>query len=417
MLNKPYNVLRIQIIKGVVTVRIGIFTDTYLPDINGVVTSVVTLKKALEKNGHEVFVVTNHDDMLKTTFEDKVLRLPGLKLDFLYGYKLTNPIQIAAAKPIKAWNLDIIHVHQEFGVGIFGRSLATAFDIPLVSTYHTTYEDYTHYVNFFNFETIDNISKKAVEGLSKAFTKKSQIVIAPSQKTKDMLVGYGIKNRIEIIPTGLDLDAFDEHNTSEKKIKEIRDECRISEGQSVFIYVGRIAQEKSIDIVIKAFKHVREKKLNAKFIIVGSGPDLKLLQELVRELSLEDYVYFAGLKQSNEVASYYHAADAFISGSTTETQGLTYIEALASGLGLFARKDDVLKDIVVEDKTGYYFDNEIELANKIEKFIINTENRQMIKENALNVSKAYSLDQYYDNIIKCYKQAIEMEKNVNNKGN
>ncbi len=414
MQNKPYNVLEIQIIKGVVIVRIGIFTDTYLPDINGVVTSVLTLKKALEKNGHEVFVVTNHDDMLKTTFKDNVLRLPGLKLDFLYGYKLTNPIQIAAAKPIKAWNLDLIHVHQEFGVGIFGRSLASAFEIPLVSTYHTTYEDYTHYVNFFNFETIDNISKRAVEGLSKAFTKKSQIVIAPSEKTKEMLVGYGIKNRIQVIPTGLDLDVFDENNTSVEKIKEIRDECGISEGQSVFIYVGRIAQEKSIDIVIKAFKHVKAKGINAKFVIVGSGPDLKMLQELTKELALEDYVFFAGLKQREEVAAYYHSADAFISGSTTETQGLTYIEALASGLGLFARKDEVLKDIVIEDKTGYYFDNEVQLANKIENFILNRENRARIKENALKVSKAYSLDEYYDNIIECYKQAIEMEKNVTN---
>ena len=195
--------------------RIGIFTDTYLPDVNGVVTSVVTLKKALEKHGHEVFVVTNHDDMLKTTFEDNVLRLPGLKLDFLYGYKLTNPIQIAAAKPIKAWNLDIIHVHQEFGVGIFGRSVARAFEIPLVSTYHTTYEDYTHYVNFFKSETIDTISKKAVEGLSKAFTRKSDIVIAPSKKTKEMLEGYGVKNRIDVIPTGLDLERFEKEKTSQ----------------------------------------------------------------------------------------------------------------------------------------------------------------------------------------------------------
>ena len=135
---------------------------------------------------------------------------------------------------------------------------------------------------------------------------------------------------------------------------------------------------------------------------------------MTKELALEDYVFFAGLKQREEVAAYYHSADAFISGSTTETQGLTYIEALASGLGLFARKDEVLKDIVIEDKTGYYFDNEVQLANKIENFILNRENRARIKENALKVSKAYSLDEYYDNIIECYKQAIEMEKNVTN---
>lgn len=395
--------------------RIGIFTDTYLPDVNGVVTSVVTLKKALEENGHEVFIVTNHDDMLKTTFVDNVLRLPGLKLDFLYGYKLTNPIQIAAAKPIKAWNLDIIHVHQEFGVGIFGRSVATAFDIPLVTTYHTTYEDYTHYVNFFNSERIDSISKKAVQGLSKTFTKKSDIVIAPSNKTKEMLIGYGIENKIEVVPTGLDLERFQINQSSESEIKAIREECNISTDQTVFIFVGRIAQEKSIDMVIKAFKIIKDRKLKAKFIIVGEGPDHKMLLKFVKDLGLEEYICFTGLKASDKVPAYYHSADAFISASTTETQGLTYIEALASGLGIFAREDEVLKDLVIENKTGYFFEDEKELADKLETFITSKNTKEDIRENAINVSKSYSLHEYYDNIIKCYRKAIEVEKHVRNK--
>ncbi len=395
--------------------RIGIFTDTYLPDVNGVVTSVVTLKKALEKHGHEVFVVTNHDDMLKTTFEDNVLRLPGLKLDFLYGYKLTNPIQIAAAKPIKAWNLDIIHVHQEFGVGIFGRSVARAFEIPLVSTYHTTYEDYTHYVNFFKSETIDTISKKAVEGLSKAFTRKSDIVIAPSKKTKEMLEGYGVKNRIDVIPTGLDLERFEKEKTSQTQIDTIKSKYAIKEGQSVFVFVGRLAKEKSVDMVIEAFKIIKDKGLNAKFMIVGEGPDHKILEKLVRDLGLSDYVCFTGLVQSEAVPAYYHVADAFISASTTETQGLTYIEALASGLGLFARKDEVLEGIVIENKTGFFFEDKYELAKKLEEFILNQNLKNEIYANAIEVSKKYSLDEYYQSIINCYQAAIEVEKNAKDK--
>ncbi len=397
--------------------NIGIFTDTYLPDINGVVTSVITLKKTLEAKGHTVYVVTNHDDLLKTTYKDYVLRLPALKLDFLYGYKLTNPIQIAAAKPIKSWNLDLIHVHQEFGVGIFGRSIANAFNIPLVSTYHTTYEDYTHYINYFKLEKFERLSKKAVGGLSKTFTKQSNIVIAPSEKTKQLLVSYGVENKIEVVPTGLDLDKFDYKKTSEKLLNKIKLECNIKDDETVFIYLGRLAKEKSVDIPIKAFKILKDENIKARFIIVGGGPELKNLEKLVLSLDLSDYVSFLGVKNSEDVPAYYHVADAFISASTTETQGLTYIEALASGLGLFAKRDEVLDNLVIENKTGYFFDDEVELAKKLEVFIKDKSVKEEIKKNALEISQTYSLDNYYDNIIKCYNRAIEMDKDARNKEN
>lgn len=397
--------------------NIGIFTDTYLPDINGVVTSVVTLKKTLEAKGHTVYIVTNHDDLLKTTFKDNVLRLPALRLDFLYGYKLTNPIQITAAKPIKAWDLDLIHVHQEFGVGIFGRSIANAFNIPLVSTYHTTYEDYTHYINYFKWEKLERLSKKAVGGLSKTFTKQSNVVIAPSEKTKQLLISYGVDNIIEVVPTGLDLDKFDYHKTSENRLKEIRSESNISDDETVFIYLGRLAKEKSVDIVIKAFKILKDQNIKARFIIVGGGPERKSLEDLVFNLDLNDYVSFLGVKNSEDVPAYYHVADAFISASTTETQGLTYIEALASGLAVFAKRDKVLEDLVIENKTGFFFDDKEELAKKLTVFIKDKSNKERLRKNALEISQTYSLDNYYDNIIKCYNKAIEMDKDARNKWN
>lgn len=397
--------------------KIGLFTDTYLPDINGVVTSVLTLKKTLEDKGHTVYVVTNHDDLLKTTYKDKVLRLPALKLDFLYGYKLTNPIQIAAAKPIKSWNLDLIHVHQEFGVGIFGRTIASAFNIPLVSTYHTTYEDYTHYINYFKWEKIEQLSKKAVGGLSKTFTKQSNIVIAPSEKTKALLRSYGVENKIEVVPTGLDLERFDPKNTSESRLKEIRLECNIKDDETVYIYLGRLAKEKSVDLPIRAFKFLKDQNIKARFIIVGDGPERKRLEDLALSLDLGAYVSFLGVKKSEEVPSYYHVADAFISASTTETQGLTYIEALASGLGLFAKKDEVLDNLVIENKSGYFFDDEAELAKKLDIFIKDKSIKAKLRKNALEISQAYSLDNYYANIIKCYNKAIEMDKDVRNKWN
>lgn len=396
--------------------RIGIFTETFTPDINGVVTSVVSLKKALEAHGHEVYVVTNHANIIKTVYdeENRILRLPGIKLDFLYGYKISSPIQLQANKTIKDWNLDVIHIQQEFGIGTYGRFLASHWEIPLLNTYHTTYEDYTHYVNILDSSLVEKFSKKVVEIYSKSFTKRSNIIISPSEKTKEMLEGYGINKLIRVIPTGLDLENFNVANTSEAEKEEIISKYNINPDDTIFTYVGRIAKEKSIDEVIIAFSEIKEKALKAKLLIVGGGPDLDDLKKLASKLDLNDYVFFEGQVDSSEVAKYYHTAHAFISASTTETQGLTYIEALASGLAVFAKEDDVLNHIVIEGETGYFFADSSELASKIETFIKHPEVKEEIYQNALAMSKKYSLEEYYNKIIETYKEAIEIEENEKN---
>ena len=125
--------------------RIGIFTDTYPPYINGVSTSIVMLKNALEKQGHQVFVVTVNADKMSYKYEDnnKIIRLPGVPIG-IYDYRLTGIYPLKAINKIKKWHLDVIHSHTEFGVGTFARIIAKQFCIPLVHTYHTMYEDYVH---------------------------------------------------------------------------------------------------------------------------------------------------------------------------------------------------------------------------------------------------------------------------------
>lgn len=396
--------------------RVGIFTETFTPDINGVVTSVVALKKALENHGHEVYIVTNHSNVIKTVYEveDRILRLPGVKLGFLYGYNVSSPIQIQATKLIKSWDLDIIHIQQEFGIGTYGRYLASRWEIPLLNTYHTTYEDYTHYVNPLDVEFISSFSKKVIELYSKSFTKRSNIIITPSQKTKDMLVGYKIDKVINVIPTGLDLESFSRQNMNPEIVNSIREKHGISKDDILFTYVGRIAQEKSIDMIIDAFELLNEEDTKARLLIVGGGPDLEMLRKDVENRNLTHIVQFEGQVSSDQVAHYYHTAQAFISASTSETQGLTYIEALASGIPIFARKDEVLDHIVRDRENGFYFDDSKHLAEVITQYISQPERHAAIGEKALETSQVYSLDNYYDNIIKTYREAIEIEEHENN---
>lgn len=345
--------------------RIGLFSDTYSPDINGVVSSIVTLQHALENLGHDVFVITNQPKIFKVSYENNVLRLPGFELKAMYGYTMSSPVHIRAFKHIKEMKLDVIHAHTEFGIGLFARIVARRLDVPLVSTYHTTYEDYTHYINPLHIKTVEKFARISVSKLSKLYGSSCQAMISPSEKTKEMLLGYGITREIAVIPTGLDLKRFDKKHTPPSAVKTLRAKYGITEDTFVILYVGRLAREKSIDFVIEGFGLLNFKNNDIKLMIVGGGPDAEHLQDLAKTLKIQDKVIFTGKIPSAEVPSYYHAADAFVSASLTETQGMTFIEALAAECPLFARPDDVLTGLVIEDETGYFFKTTQEFADKI----------------------------------------------------
>ena len=395
--------------------RIGLFTDTYLPEINGVVSSVHTLEKELIKQGHEVYVITTKPDFQKAELEGNILRLPGIELKFLYGYVLTTPFHISAFNTIKSLKLDIIHAHTEFSIGIFARICSRLLSIPLVSTYHTTYEDYTHYVNFIDSKVVDNVAKALVARLSKLYGDSSVEVISPSQKTKDMLIGYDINRNIHVIPTGLDIKKFNIKNTSDTQIKEIRKSYNIKDDETLVTYIGRIAGEKSIDFVIRGFKYVKEKNIKAKLLIIGVGPknEEENLKKLSIDLGIDDIVIFGGKKPASEVPHYYHSSDVFVSASLSETQGMTFIEALASGLPVFARHDAVLDEIVYEGKTGFYFDTEEELSEKLQKYIsLSNDEKNKISLNAIKQIEPYDCEVFAKKVFKVYEQAISTYKNM-----
>ena len=161
--------------------RIGIFTDTYPPFINGVSTSIISLEKALKEKGHQVFIVTvNPDDMSYKLEDENHLRIPGIPIG-IYDYRLTGIYPLKAINIIREWDLDVIHSHTEFGIGTFARIIAKQFNIPLVHTYHTMYEDYVHYITKGHF---NKSSKKIVEYLTKFYCDRTaRELIVPSKKT------------------------------------------------------------------------------------------------------------------------------------------------------------------------------------------------------------------------------------------
>lgn len=381
--------------------KIGLFTDTYEPDINGVATSVGTLKNALEKLGHEVFVITNHNRLF---FERRgnILFLPGIELKKLYGYTMSFLYSMKASVEIKKLNLDIIHVHTEFGVGIFGRIIAKEFKIPIIATYHTAYEDYTHYVNKSNNPVIDSYSKKVVRSISKLYVNSVDAVISPSEKTEKMLRSYGVKKPIYVIPTGLPLARFKKENV--EMIQNIKQEYGIEENENLAIFVGRIAAEKNIEFVIEAFQYIN----NGRLMIVGDGPQLAELKKYAKELHIFDKIIFTGKKENSFIAQYYKCADCFVSASTSETQGMTYIEAMAAGLVVFAQKDEAVERLINEDNNGYFFGSPKELADKMTSYFeLPLSEKNMLKQNAIDSVEKYDELIFGEEVEKAYKNMLE----------
>lgn len=386
--------------------KVAIFSDTYIPDINGVATSTRILKDELVKHGHEVVVVTSElpsDSDYMDDPDDNILRVPGLEIQALYGYRACNIYSFKGMRELKGMNIEVIHVQTEFGIGIFGRIVGETLNIPVVYTYHTMWADYSHYVNPVNSGAIDGLIKKAITRISKFYGDNSTELIVPSLKTKEALEKYGLDKEVHIIPTGLELDKFDPKNKNNELIEQIKEQYGIKD-QFVVTFLGRIAKEKSIDVLIDAIKEVVKVYDNVLCLIVGGGPQLDELKELVKDDQINDYVIFTGAKSGEEVPSYYHLSNVFVSASVTETQGLTYIEAMASGIPAVARYDKNLEDVIDDGVNGYFFNETSELVDILLNLIHNDYSK--MSEAAYLSAMKFSSEVFYEKVIDVYQQAI-----------
>ncbi|MBR3693853.1 MAG: RecX family transcriptional regulator [Erysipelotrichales bacterium] len=391
--------------------RIGLFSDTYMPEINGVVTSIVTLQKELEKHGHTVFVVTTAPSALHVQKDGNILRLPGIEIKKLYGYRMSSPFSVVGLNDIATMHLDIIHVHTEFGIGTFARIVSKLLSIPIVATYHTLYEDYTHYLNFVQSATIDKTLRSLAGSLSKAYGTMCHELIAPSEKTRDILKGYGVEKEIHVIPTGLELSKFSRANFDSKQLQQLRTSLGIQEHEKVLLFVGRIAVEKAIDMILQSMQILVTRNVSVKAVIVGGGPYLDELKYLAKKLDLVDHVVFTDKKPNSEVPMYYAMSDMFVSASTSETQGLTFIEAIASESVVFAKERNILSDIIIEGESGYYFDDSNELARKIEEHIsLPSQKQQQIVKKGLEMIQPLGSQPFYEAVYKVYLNAISKQK-------
>lgn len=391
--------------------RIGLFTDTYPPQINGVSTSVQMLKNALEKQGHEVYVITSNASSIKYNYEEdeRIIRIPGIPTG-IYDYRLTKIYPLKIINLMKSWKLEVIHSHTEFGVGIFARLFAKQFNIPLVHTYHTMYEDYTHYITHGYFE---KTSKKIVEYLTKFYCDKTASeLIVPTNKTYNLFKEkYKFDKNIHIVPTGIEVERFFKENVNLEIAQDLRKKLGYTKKDIVLLFVGRIAQEKNIEFLLKAFQKIIEKNKNTKLLIVGDGPDKSNFENLSKELKIDKNVKFIGKVPWDETEFYYNISDIFVTASTTETQGVTIIEAMASSTPPVCINDEAFIDTVINNLNGFIFNNEEEFCDIILKLAKNKDMRLKIGEQARIQSEHLSSKQFASNVLLVYEHAIANSKN------
>lgn len=391
--------------------NIGIFIDTYEPQINGVVTSTKMLKEELENFGHRVTIITVKNPQAKDSKQrNDVIRIPSIPFPPLPEHRIGLLYSYQAMKKIENLNLDIIHTQTEFSIGVFGRIMAKRLDIPVVHTYHTMYEDYMHYItNNTMLKYASNLAKKA----SKLYCQKYDKVIAPTVKTKNALQSYGLNNDIEVIPTGIKLKRFKKENHSEKEINELKRKFNIKPNQPVILYIGRIAREKSIDIILKEFPKLLDKIPDAMFLIVGDGPVKSDLEGLTKKLNITSSVIFAGEKPWEEIGKYYQLGDVFVSASTTETQGLTFVEAMASKTPVLAKYDTNLDDMLEDKVNGRVFYKDKNLSDILIEILKNKYGTELMVKRAYQDVQSISAVEFGKKVEKIYSEILYKKEAIN----
>ena len=347
--------------------RIGLFTDSYLPQVSGVATSIETLSDELKKMGHHVYIFTTTDPHVDPENDEKnIIRLRSIPLISLAERRIVLKGVVAAYQVAQTYHLDIIHTQTEFGVGMLGKLVARQLKIPVIHTLHTKYEDYVHYIakgKIIRPGMVKYIIKNYLHGVDG--------VIAPSDIVLETINRYGVDIEKRVIPTGIKLEKFIRPEITPSDITELRDNLGITDNDTMLLSLSRLAGEKNIQAVIQSLVTVRA-QASVKLVIVGSGPYQEKLEKLVEELDLTDIVIFTGLVDNQQTAYYYKAADFFISASTSETQGLTYIESLASGTPVLAVNNPYLKGLITDPVFGLLFDDDTQISDTILKALATT---------------------------------------------
>ena len=383
--------------------KILMTTDLYIPTVNGVVTSIRTLKQSLEKKGHDVRILALSEEP-DINHKDHIYSVSSMNLDNVYpGARVALSVNRLIYQNIIEWQPDIIHSHCEFSTFKMAKNIAEYLNIPIVHTYHTIYEDYTHY-----FSPNKKIGEKIVSYFSRRILNQTELVIAPTEKVKQLLNKYQVDTPIDVIPTGIDTDQF-KQEVNKEKLLQLKQKLGILEQDRVLLFIGRIAKEKNIEELVRYLSKMKAPHI--KLLICGDGPFREELEGYINELHLSEQVIFTGMICPQEIATYYQLGDIFINASTSETQGLTYIEALLSGLPVLCRKDASIDNVINNGVNGLVFTNYEEFKKELNVLLEHPEKRKALGQAASKIAtQVYSAETFANKIEAQYVNVLSVHR-------
>lgn len=383
--------------------KILITTDLFTTETNGVVTSVKNLSEELTQRGHDVRILTVADGWRSCQIGN-VYYIRSLPLGAVYpDVRMPTSYHHRLIKELIQWKPDVIHSQCEFFSFQFASYISKKTGAPIVHTYHTLYEQYATYIL-----PIKGVGERAVGTLSKYRLRHVNRVIAPTRKVEDTLRGYGLDVPISVVPSGIRLEQHNKRITWQER-DEGRAKLGIQPRDLVLLNIGRLGNEKNLDELVRFFADVRPEYDNLKFLIVGDGPARVTLQELAVSLGVEKDVIFTGMVPPTQVQEYYQLGDVFVSASTSETQGLTYIEASANGLPLLCRRDECLRDVMAVGRNGYDYEDFDGFYRGLKAIAENPQWRSAAGEHSRQIAATFGKDAFGTAVEDIYETLLEEE--------
>lgn len=384
--------------------KILLTSDTWSPVVNGVVRSVVLLYHELLALGHDVRVLTLSPSV-HTYQEGRVYYLGSLNAEYIYP-----DVRVGARLPrswfreLVAWKPDVIHAQSEFTTFALARLLARRCRCPIVLTCHTVYEDYTQYII-----PGKRLGHSVVQHATCQVAKHCALLLAPTEKVRGLLDGYGVDCPVLTVPTGIDLSAFrpagDVPGAAEDRAV-LRRSLDIPDGARVLVSVGRLATEKNHGELLDLLA-AQPQATRPTLVFVGDGPARAELERQTERLGLGAWVRFAGMAAPDEVARWYRLGDAFVSASQSETQGLTYFEALACGLPVLCKADRCLDGVMENGVNGWQWHDGAEFAAALAALDAQPAGDEHLAQGALATVARFSARHFAEQVVDAYEQAID----------
>lgn len=412
--------------------KIGFFTDYYLPEINGVSISVDLFRKALEKRGHTVYVFCPKYPKPPKNEPATIVRFNSTPGIWYEGYRDTFPWTTKNIRHIKSLNLDVIHIHTGAQIGILGLRISKEENIPNVQTYHTDIVRYSavykrlpfasaallligkmNIKNAISYREMLRIFKpdqnkqivynqKIIKDMVKIFCNLNDLVVVPSEKVEKMLESYGVEKPISIIPTGLDTDEIENLKPIPQSLAE-----KLRSSGPIILAVGRLGAEKNFQLIIKTLPKLINKYPNIRLVLAGGGPYEDELRAITRERNLAEHVIFTGWLEHSTVLDVYGYADVFVFPSQTDTQGLVLNEAAYFGLPI-VYGDELISEVARDGVNGCHAAaTTIAMAANIDKILADEKLRNKFSTQSKKLAKNLVIDLQVQKLEKAYQKLLQ----------